>query len=323
MDNKLYAVNSAGFALGIVDMGTPLNSSVCEDSNRRIYFGGDDGRIYARFGYAASWWSYATGNAVKSSPAFSSSGHLYVGSNDSILYALTSAGAKAWTYCTGDSIVSSPAVGADGFIYFGSNDNSIYSLDPDGTLAWSYITGGNVVSSPSIGPDGRLCVGSYDQRLYVFDAPPPPTPTPQPNYVDLHVANGPDFSKGDILNLDWASHEDQYGFAGVPCRVYLGAALDPPAEDTDLTVQQIVSSRALYLFDSKMRATRYNPRNVMPTWSGVRFPVPNIGSSGILNFKVPGGAAGRWVFATAFVRMDNGQFPAEPPVEVSNGVTVH
>ena len=59
-----------------------------------------------------------------------------------------------------------------------------------------------------------------------------------------------------------------------------------------------------------------------PTWSGVRFPVPNLGSNGTLNFQVPGGVAGRWAFAAAFIRMDDGQYPAQPPVEVSNGVNV-
>ncbi len=68
-----------------------------------------------------------------------------------------------------------------------------------------------------------------------------------------------------------------------------------------------------------MRATRYKPGNVKPTWGGVRFPIPNIGSAGGLDFQVPRGVKERWVFAVAFIRMDNKKFPAEPPAEASNG----
>jgi hypothetical protein len=147
------------------------------------------------------------------------------------------------------------------------------------------------------------------------------------NYVELHVvpnASGEyDFSRGNTVVLEWEARENMYNFRDVPCDVYLGAAMNPPGEDTEVSVNQIVGSGALYIFDSAKRATRYSASTLRPMYKNVRFPVPNIGSYGTITFNVPGGAAGRWVFAAAFVRRDNGQYPADPPVELSNGFTLH
>jgi len=152
-------------------------------------------------------------------------------------------------------------------------------------------------------------------------------PTPVPNYIELRVqenkAGADDFNPGDKLILEWRSYENSYDYANVPCAVYFVAALNPPVEDAAVTINQILSSKELFIFDSKMRPVRFNPKSVQPTFKGVSVPVPGMGSSGSLSFASPSGSAGRWVFAIAFVRMDNGRFPSNPPVEVSNGFTLH
>jgi hypothetical protein len=157
---------------------------------------------------------------------------------------------------------------------------------------------------------------TYPMGLSVFNQYPV-------NYVELRVkpnaAGNYDFKQGDQVLLEWNTFEYRYGYENAPCLIYLGAAQSPVAEDTAVTVPQITGSRVLYLFDSRQRASRYNPRSVKPTYSNVAFPNIRYGSSGELSFKVPGGATGRWVFATAFSRMDGRGFPADPPVEVSNG----
>jgi hypothetical protein len=194
-----------------------------------------------------------------------------------------------------------------------------------------------VDQSPAIGADGSIYVGSGDNRLYAFEGPPTPTPTstptstpaatPTPNYVELSVRQngegGDDFYPGDTVVLDWQAFPDRYGYAGVPCAIYLAAAMNPPADDAAMTVEELLRGKPIYLFDSTMRAHLYNPRDVKPTFARVIFPVPGIGTSGELTFKVPRGAAGRWAFAAAFIRLDNRQYPAQPPVEVSNGFTMH
>jgi len=265
------------------------------------------------------------GKSVHSSPAIDLNGNVYAGSFDGNAYVFNSVGAFEWSYLTANILRSSPGLGSDAWQFLGSFDNNVYALTENGALGWSYLAGDNVHASPAIGSDGRIFVGSEDRSFYAFEGPPPttPTPTPTPNYVDLHVTNGIDFSPGQQLILSWATHEQLFGFTGVPCQVFLVAAMDPPVEDGGFTVAQIVQSRALFIFNSRLQPVRFNPRSITPTFSGVSFPVPGLDSSGSLTFVVLAGAAGRWVFAIAFIRMDNGQFPAQPPVEVSNGFNLH
>jgi hypothetical protein len=140
-----------------------------------------------------------------------------------------------------------------------------------------------------------------------------------PHYIELRVSGGTDFNPGQKVVLEWQTYQDRYGFTGVPCAVYRAAALNPPAEDTAVTVNQIVSSKALFIFDSELRPAKYNPRSIEPTYPRVAFPASGLGSGGTISLIVPRGAAGKWVFAAAFIRLDNRQFPARPPVEVSHG----
>jgi outer membrane protein assembly factor BamB len=310
--NYLFSFNLNGSLDWSYVTGGNVRRSPALGSDGKVYIGSEDNNLYSFNLNGSLDWSYVTGDAVSSSPALGNDGRVYVGSADNNIYSFKPDGTLAWTYLTCDQ-VSSPSLGNDGKVYVGSRDNNLYVLNSNGIFKWSYATRLYVYSSPALGSDGRVYVGSCDNSLYVF----------MPNYVELNVAGGGDFNPRDPVVLHWETHEVWYNFANVPCLVYLGAALDPPVEDTVLTVQQIVQSRALYLFDSKMRAVKYNPKNVKPTFRGVPFPVPKLGSSGSLTFTAPRGAAGRWVFVTAFIRMDNGKFPAEPPVEVSNGFTLH
>ena len=159
-----------------------------------VYFGSDDGYIYAVD--AASGrkrWSRRTGGPVASTPAIAD-GTLYVGSYDGHFYALDAAsGALRWRFTTSgerrfeakglhgllpkqqtiadpfDVFLSSPVV-AQGRVYFGSGDGNIYALDVrTGEVAWTFATGDVVHASPAYA-DGVLYVGSWDSRLYALDA---------------------------------------------------------------------------------------------------------------------------------------------------------
>lgn len=65
---------------------------------------------------------------------------------------------------------------------------------------------------------------------------------------------------------------------------------------------------------------RYTGRLGAATWSNVAFPPAP--TSGSINLTIPPGPslAGDWVFATAFIRLDNGRFVRSDgkPVESSN-----
>ena len=159
-----------------------------------IYFGGDDGNIYA---VAAAdghqIWKRKTGGPVPATPAVAG-GMLYVGSYDGKFYALDiRTGAPRWKFATGgerrfeakglhgmqpknqtiadpyDVYLSSPVLGG-GAVYFGSGDGNVYALDAiSGELKWKFHTGDIVHASPAYA-DGVVFFGSWDSYFYAVDA---------------------------------------------------------------------------------------------------------------------------------------------------------
>lgn len=133
----------------------------------RIYFGSDDGRLYALDPDGTPRWTFAAGGAIRASPAVGPVA-IYFGSDDGNFYALDPDGSLLWTFAAGGPIRSAPIVGPDGTIYFGSDDGKLYALNPDGTPRWEFATGGEVRTSPALGPDGAVYVGSADGKLYAL-----------------------------------------------------------------------------------------------------------------------------------------------------------
>ncbi|RYX80692.1 cell surface protein [bacterium] len=122
-------------------------------------------------------WAYKAKAAVYSSPAIGDNGLIYFGSQDGFLYAVTQAGQGKWKFDTGGQVRSSPAVGKDGTVYIGSHNPNIYALDgTTGKQKWVFTTSGPYVqSSPAIGEDGTVyvaCTGSMTvgpPYLYALD----------------------------------------------------------------------------------------------------------------------------------------------------------
>jgi len=159
-----------------------------------IYFGGDDGNIYAVDAASGrQLWKHATGGPAPSTPAVSD-GLVYAVSYDGKLYALDARnGSTRWKYTTGgerrfeakglhgmqpknqtiadifDVYLSSPTVG-QGAVYFGSGDGNVYSLDAaSGKLRWKFQTGDVVHASPAFA-GGTVFFGSWDSYFYAVDA---------------------------------------------------------------------------------------------------------------------------------------------------------
>jgi outer membrane protein assembly factor BamB len=169
-----------------------VSSPVYRDGT--IYFGSDDGNVYALAATdGRQLWKRTTGGPVSATPAVSGD-MLYVGSYDGKLYALDArTGAPRWKFSTQgerrfeapglhgmqpktqtiadpfDVYLSSPVV-AGGSVYFGSGDGNLYALDAaSGQLKWKFHTGDVVHASPAYA-DGVVFVGSWDSYFYAVDA---------------------------------------------------------------------------------------------------------------------------------------------------------
>jgi outer membrane protein assembly factor BamB len=160
----------------------------------RIFFGSDDGNVYAvDAGSGRQVWMARTRGPVPSTPAVAE-GRVFAASYDGRLYALEEAtGEVLWSFATGgerrfearglhgmqpkqqtfadalDVYLSSPLV-VEGTVFFGSGDGNLYALDAgSGALRWKFATGDVVHSSPAHA-DGIVYAGSWDGRLYALDA---------------------------------------------------------------------------------------------------------------------------------------------------------
>jgi outer membrane protein assembly factor BamB len=159
-----------------------------------IYFGGDDGNVYAvSAADGRQVWKRGTGGPVSATPAVAG-GTVYVGSYDGKFYALDArTGALKWKFSTEgerrfeapglhgmqpktqtiadpfDVFLSSPVVVA-GAVYFGGGDGNLYALDAaSGQLKWKFRTGNVVHASPAYA-NGVLFFGSWDSYFYAVDA---------------------------------------------------------------------------------------------------------------------------------------------------------
>ena len=169
-----------------------VSSAVYADG--AIFFGGDDGNIYAvDAADGHQLWKRRTGGPVAATPAVAGA-MLYVGSYDGKFYALdTRTGAPQWKFATEgerrfeakglhgmqprnqtiadpfDTFLSSPVLGG-GSVYFGSGDGNVYALDAQsGDLKWKFQTGDVVHASPAYA-DGIVFFGSWDSYFYAVDA---------------------------------------------------------------------------------------------------------------------------------------------------------
>ena len=135
-----------------------------------IYFGSDDGKLYALNPDGSEDWNYTTSNKVRSAPAIGADGTIYFGSDNGKLYALNSDGSEDWNYTTAGVVRSSPALSADGNIYFGSADGKLYALDPDGSEDWNYSTGNAIYSPPTISSEGMIYFGDSAGMVYELNS---------------------------------------------------------------------------------------------------------------------------------------------------------
>ena len=136
-------------------------------SDGRVFFGSDDGKLYALDANDGGFlWSYETDLRVRSSPAVDGE-YVIFGSFDSRVYALDKiTGEQVWNHTTGNYIVSAPNV-VNGVVFIGSRDGYLYALNENsGTLMWKANLNGTVWASPAI--DGDLVFAYERDNGYLY-----------------------------------------------------------------------------------------------------------------------------------------------------------
>ena len=175
-ENKLYAINPADGSViwtfpasGSLSGAVTTKPAVSSDGSA-VYFGSQDGFVYAINSSGTELWRFNTGQPVNSSPALSTTGnYIYFGSMLGIFYALRAdTGAIFWNTSVGSAFQSSPAIGPDGTVYVGNDNGRLYAfIAGSGDVRWRFTTGEGVQSSPAVSNDGTVVyVGSYDDILY-------------------------------------------------------------------------------------------------------------------------------------------------------------
>jgi len=167
-DGCLYAINPDGSLKWRYRTGDIVCSSPVIAADGTVYFGSIDRYLYAINANGSFRWRYRTGDCVSSSPAVAGDGTVYVGSNDRYLYAVNPNGSLKWRFWASEWVQSTPAVAADGTVYVGSLDSHVYAVHPDGSLMWSYWVG-DCITSPAVASDGTVYVGSQDNSLYAIN----------------------------------------------------------------------------------------------------------------------------------------------------------
>lgn len=163
---RIAAAPAAGAKLWEFPVGASIQSSPAVGQDGTIYFGVDNGAVYALTPEGRKKWEFRTSGTVASSPAIAADGTIYITCTDRILYALNPDGSEKWRLMPGSGLVSSPAIGPDGTIYFGSVFGTLFAIEPMGFKKWTFPAEGNILSSPAISASGVIYFGSYDTNFY-------------------------------------------------------------------------------------------------------------------------------------------------------------
>ena len=116
-------------------------------------------------------WSISTGSATKSSPVVSN-GVIYFGSENGSIYAVTEEGKIKWKCPTGNPVEAPPLVFQDRIYAGSSDGILRCVNKLTGKLLWNYKTDNQIVGSANFyfsGKKAAIIFGSYDYYLHCVD----------------------------------------------------------------------------------------------------------------------------------------------------------
>ena len=185
-----------------------VRSTAAIAADGTVYFGSDDGHLYAVNPDGSLKWQSSLVGAVRSSPAVGLAGVVYVGSDDGNIYAFqpesASPNSPLYSFATGGPVRSSPVVGAGGKVYVGSDDGKFYGLTSDLTQEWEFTTAGPLsFGRPAIDLDGVLYIShrsSTNGRVYALNPAQreltTPPAFPADNEWSFDIGDGNDYMPG-------------------------------------------------------------------------------------------------------------------------------
>lgn len=127
-----------------------------------IYFGVDDGHVYALNPDGTEKWRLSVGGVIQFQPTVGDDGTVYVATMSRSVHAIGPGGVQTWRFETDRDVGCRPVVGPDGTLYVA--DARIYALSPEGEELWRFQTGGPI-RGVALGP-GVIYFVSGDRNLY-------------------------------------------------------------------------------------------------------------------------------------------------------------
>jgi outer membrane protein assembly factor BamB len=133
-----------------------------------VFFGTDNGRVYALDNNGKPIWTFAARGAVRVDPG-ASDGRIYFGTEDRYFYCLAAAtGKKKWVFRLPGSPVRPPRP-AGKLVIFAASDSVAYSLRArNGEIAWWQPVPSRVVTGLFVA-DGVVLVSSSSPDIFGFD----------------------------------------------------------------------------------------------------------------------------------------------------------
>jgi outer membrane protein assembly factor BamB len=178
LDNRTLYVTSAGLMSFTLDgklnwrvlQNVTSRSSPAVSGNGDIYFGGEDGALYAVDRNGTPLWAFHTSGPIRTSPSIDDAGNIHFGSDDGSVFCLDRNGSMLWKYDTGAPVRSSVGIRGDGASLFLTGKGSLVALDLNGSVDWTVkLDGYNVTRSLAIDSQGICYVGS-DTTMYSVQA---------------------------------------------------------------------------------------------------------------------------------------------------------
>ena len=213
-DNRLYAIDFDGVQVwsapfeadgrligGVVFQADPGAAAEADAPAGVVYFGSDDGSVYALETDAGiRRWFFETDDGVWSTPALFE-GVLYVTSLDGTMYALDADdGSLLWTIETESGIASTPLINeAERLVYFGGFDSKLHAIDIDTQRERWAIEADNWFWTTPLLADGVLYAGALDNKVYAVDAATGEAVWPEPFETDGPVRAAPLIVAGVLI----------------------------------------------------------------------------------------------------------------------------